>query len=450
MRPDLWRPMSSPGTSASGSYSRAPAPPPCASLERTRFGFTERPESSHRPLAWRSHLPCREDGGTTQGAFRCFEFPACLRKAMWPFSLTDPTLHSAWQSRESCRPCDVLAWRPRTVSLGPRFPGASAAKTRALGATPDRPSRLSLSRESLRHSASADRTACDGLAHPLPTCLAAVRGARARCVSTNVCFPLLRLRVLAPLVFPASFRGLRLARPTMLAHRRGRLDGLALHGAKASLGGRLGFAYGVVVHTPPNLPCLLTPLSLIGQAPWLSLRNGHRLAETTAASAPWRATHHFGPRRLPSRALPRPPRGALVSWAVTWGFPLRAGADVLSRPTVRALARLAQRWGVRPRTAPNRVKWSRPLLYAKTTSHRLLQRRIRRASATPSVQSSLPHAAGGRFRPRRMLEPLLPVRAVRRVRRAIPLAFDEGGAASRAPPTPPFSCRARRSESTAP
>jgi hypothetical protein len=37
---------------------RPPAPPPFATLERTRFGFTERPESFHRPLAWRSHLPC--------------------------------------------------------------------------------------------------------------------------------------------------------------------------------------------------------------------------------------------------------------------------------------------------------------------------------------------------------------------------------------------------------
>jgi hypothetical protein len=36
---------------------RPPAPPPCSALERTRFGSTERPESFHRPLAWRSHLP---------------------------------------------------------------------------------------------------------------------------------------------------------------------------------------------------------------------------------------------------------------------------------------------------------------------------------------------------------------------------------------------------------
>jgi hypothetical protein len=45
--------------------------------------------------------------------------------------------------------------------------------------------------DGLPPSASADRTVCDGLARPVPTYLAAVRGARARCVPIDFCFPLL-------------------------------------------------------------------------------------------------------------------------------------------------------------------------------------------------------------------------------------------------------------------
>jgi len=147
MRSDLWRPMSSPGTNASGSYSRPPAPPPRRFSRADEVRFHR--ETRIVPPSPRGEEPSplkREDGGTTQGAFRCFEFSACFRRAMEPFSLTDPALRSAWQSRESCRPCDVLAWRPRIVSLGLRFPGASAARTRALGATPDHPRRLPLVR----------------------------------------------------------------------------------------------------------------------------------------------------------------------------------------------------------------------------------------------------------------------------------------------------------------
>jgi hypothetical protein len=52
-------PLSSPGTDGRLLF-RPPAPPPCAALERMRFGFTERPESFHRLLGWRSHLLCSE------------------------------------------------------------------------------------------------------------------------------------------------------------------------------------------------------------------------------------------------------------------------------------------------------------------------------------------------------------------------------------------------------
>jgi hypothetical protein len=60
-------------------------------------------------------------------------------------------------------------------------------------------------------SASAVSTACSGLDRPSTACLATRREARPRCVSTDFCFPLLRLRVPVPRPFPASLRSLRFA-----------------------------------------------------------------------------------------------------------------------------------------------------------------------------------------------------------------------------------------------
>jgi len=62
----------------------------------------------------------REDGGTTQGAFRRVETTACLRRSARRFSLAYPTPLDAGQSVSSCLPCDVRARRARTVSLGYR------------------------------------------------------------------------------------------------------------------------------------------------------------------------------------------------------------------------------------------------------------------------------------------------------------------------------------------
>jgi len=70
---------------------------------------------------------------------------------------------------------------------------------------------LSLVEDRLPPSASADRTVCDGLAHPLPTCLAAVRGSTSSMRSNQLLLPTASIRVLAPHSFPASFRDLRLA-----------------------------------------------------------------------------------------------------------------------------------------------------------------------------------------------------------------------------------------------
>jgi len=343
MHSDLWRPMSPPGTNASAplpTASSSPAP----LLSSGRGSVSPRDQNrSTVPSLGGAISPVREDGGTTQGAFHCIELTACFRRSMRPFIHTDPTPHSAWQTRATCLPCDVLAWRPRTASFGHRFDPMPAAKTRALGTFPDRPSRPS---PNFRGRAAVVRisgsTVCDGLARPFPTCLAAVRGARVRCVPTNFCFPLLRLRVLAPLVFPASFRDLRLAPSPGLATWRKWLGDLALHGAKLRFGGRLGFAYGVVFHTLPNHAVPLTSLSL-HRSPSRRFRGqvNLRRSQDHAASTPWRAAYSRDPRCLPSPALPRPPRGALMSRAVTWRFPLRLSAGALSRSTVRAFARPA-------------------------------------------------------------------------------------------------------------
>jgi len=62
----------------------------------------------------------REDGGTTQGAFRRVEATACLRRSARHFSPADPTPLGAGQSDSFSLPCDVRAPRVRTVLLGYR------------------------------------------------------------------------------------------------------------------------------------------------------------------------------------------------------------------------------------------------------------------------------------------------------------------------------------------
>jgi hypothetical protein len=65
-------------------------------------------------------------------------------------------------------------------------------------------------------SASAVRTACDGLARSPTTCLATVRGGRTLMHFDRLLLPYrFRLRALAPRVFPASLRGSRLAPPIL-------------------------------------------------------------------------------------------------------------------------------------------------------------------------------------------------------------------------------------------
>jgi len=135
----------------------------------------------------------REDGGTTRGAFHRAEPSACLRRSTRRFSHAHPTPRGAGQNQSSCLPCYVRARRLRTVSLGRRalthhLCGESPAPCGTRLHRPSLPVRIG---DGLLPSAPADRAVCDGLARPPAARLAAVRGARTRCVrptSASHCF----------------------------------------------------------------------------------------------------------------------------------------------------------------------------------------------------------------------------------------------------------------------
>jgi hypothetical protein len=73
-----------------GSCPTASYCPTCHSRAR-EVRFTARARIVPPSPRWRSHLPSREDGGTTQGACHRADFPASLRSSARHFSLTDPT-----------------------------------------------------------------------------------------------------------------------------------------------------------------------------------------------------------------------------------------------------------------------------------------------------------------------------------------------------------------------
>jgi hypothetical protein len=129
------------------------------------------------------------------------------------------------------------------------------------GTRPRRPSLPIRTRDGRLPSAPADRAVCDGLPRPPTACLATVRGARSAMLSTDFCFPLLRLRALASHSFPVSLRGLRLAPSSGLEPRRRRLGDLAVHNAGSASAGSLGFARGVFFRVLPTPTAPLTPLS---------------------------------------------------------------------------------------------------------------------------------------------------------------------------------------------
>jgi hypothetical protein len=74
--------------------------------------------------------------------------------------------------------------------------------------------------------------------------------------SDRLLLPTASLRALAPVVFPASFRGLRLAALPWLCPWENGLGDPAVHVARIRFGGLFGFACGVFGRSPPDQPYL--------------------------------------------------------------------------------------------------------------------------------------------------------------------------------------------------
>jgi len=105
-------------------------------------------------------------------------------------------------------------------------------------------------------SASAVSTACPELGRPSTACLSARREARPRCVPTDFCFPLLRLRALAPRRFPASLRSFHFALGRWACTQDQETGGSSVSRRSIRFGGPFGLAHGVLLHALPTEPCL--------------------------------------------------------------------------------------------------------------------------------------------------------------------------------------------------
>jgi len=125
-----------------------------------------------------------------------------------------------------------------------------------LRASPLRPSQLTRFGGEPPSPASAVSTACSRLGRPSTACLAACREARPRCVPTDFCFPLLRLRAPAPRRLPASLRSLRFALDRGLAPLAKRPEDLAFHDARSASAGRSGSRAACFCRPLPDAPCL--------------------------------------------------------------------------------------------------------------------------------------------------------------------------------------------------
>jgi len=110
-------------------------------------------------------------------------------------------------------------------------------------------------------SAPAGSTVCSRLGRPSATCLAACREARPRCVPTDFCFPLHRLRVLAPHRFPASLRSFRFALGRWACTQNQETGGPSVSRRSIRFGGSPGLMRGVLLPRTPDRSVPLTPLS---------------------------------------------------------------------------------------------------------------------------------------------------------------------------------------------
>jgi hypothetical protein len=175
-------------------------------------GLPREPESSHRPLVSEEPSPRYEKmeerlrapsivpvtlpaSADTPGvsALRTRRLATPDRTTHHASSVTiwrdacAPFCSDAGFTQNLCRACERLRVPPLRLSPFTRYRGE----------------RLS--------PASAVSTVCSRLDRPSTDCLAARREARSRCVPTDFCFPLLRLRAPAPRWFPAFLRSFHFA-----------------------------------------------------------------------------------------------------------------------------------------------------------------------------------------------------------------------------------------------
>jgi len=125
-----------------------------------------------------------------------------------------------------------------------------------LRASPLRPSELTRFGGEPPSPASAVSTACSRLGRPSTACLAACREARPRCVPTDFCFPLLRLRAPAPHRFPASLRSLRFALEPCARTQTQETGGPGVSRRPVRFGGPPGLVRGVFFRAIPDEPYL--------------------------------------------------------------------------------------------------------------------------------------------------------------------------------------------------
>jgi len=120
---------------------RAQAPAPCVTLERPRSVLPRDQNRSTVPSPVRSHLLVARRWRNDSRRLPSYRSTCLPPQTRAHFSHTGPMPHGAGQDQTSCLPCEVLAWRLRTVSLGRRgWPDIFAAKPRARGGRLGRPS----------------------------------------------------------------------------------------------------------------------------------------------------------------------------------------------------------------------------------------------------------------------------------------------------------------------
>jgi hypothetical protein len=240
------------------------APTPTASYRPARLSGVQgrlSPLSQDRPTVpsfARSHLPVTRRWRNDPRRLPSYQSPCELAhdpKGV-PASRTrrlatpDRTTHHASSvtiRRDACAPFRLLR----------RFHPAKLAE-RADACAPHHPARRnpSFGGDGPPPSASAVSTVCYGLGRPSTICLSARREARPRCVPTDFCFPLLRLRALAPRWLPASLRSFRFALDRWACTQGQETGGPSVSRRLIRFGGSPGLARGVLLHTLPAEPCL--------------------------------------------------------------------------------------------------------------------------------------------------------------------------------------------------